>query len=171
MMVQGPWKLGDLKLFGDKLDYGVIAPPLADSGAKPANWIHGDIQIIPKGCKDPAAAADFVFFTGGVNDPAGYAQRVTWGNRPINIPVSKTVLKEPSFQNVVQNFPGFQTYIDALFNSERVGSPPIMPAAAFYADRLQSTVQQVMLMQTQPKPALQSLAEQVQQQLQMMGET
>jgi multiple sugar transport system substrate-binding protein len=171
MMVQGPWKLGDLKLFGDKLEYGVIAPPLSDSDAKPANWIHGDIQIIPKGCKDPAAAADFVFFTGGVNDPAGYAQRVTWGNRPINIPVSKTVLKEPSFQSVVQNFPGFQTYIDALFNSERVGSPPVMPAAAFYADRLQSTVQQVMLMQTQPKPALQSLAEQVQQQLQMMGET
>jgi hypothetical protein len=100
MMVQGPWKLGDLKLFGDKLDYGVIAPPLSDSDAKPANWTHGDIQIIPKGCKDPAAAADFVFFTGGVNDPAGYAQRVTWGNRPINIPVSKTVLKEPTFHSV-----------------------------------------------------------------------
>ena len=170
MMVQGPWKLGDLKLFGDKLEYGVIAPPLEDSGAKSANWIHGDIQIIPKGCKDPKAAADFVFFTGGVNDPEGYAQRVTWGNRPINIPVSKRVLKEASFQKVVQDYPGFQTYIDALFNSSQVGSPPVMPAAAFYADRMQSTVQQVMLMQAQPKAALQSLTEQVQQQLQMMGE-
>jgi multiple sugar transport system substrate-binding protein len=171
MMVQGPWKLGDLKLFGSKLDYGVIAPPLADANGKPANWIHGDIQIIPKGCKDPGAAADFVFFTGGVNDPDGYAQRVTWGNRPINIPVSKTVLKEPGFQKVVQNYPGFQTYIDALFNSSQVGSPPVMPAAAFYADRLQSTVQQVMLMQSQPQAALQSLTDQVQQQMQMMGES
>jgi hypothetical protein len=35
---------------------------------------------------------------------------------------------------------------------------------------MQSTVQQVMLMQAQPKAALQSLTEQVQQQLQMMGE-
>lgn len=170
MMIQGPWKLGDLKLFGDKVDYGVIAPPLADSDAKSANWIHGDIQIIPKGCKDPGAAADFVFFTAGVNDSQGYAQRVTWGNRPINVPVSKRILKEPSFQKVVQDYPGFQTYIDALFNSERIGSPPVMPAAAFYADRLQSAVQQVMLMQTEPKAALQSLAEQVQQQLQMMSE-
>jgi multiple sugar transport system substrate-binding protein len=170
MMMQGPWKLGDLKLFGDKLEYGVIAPPLADSGAKSANWIHGDIQIIPKGCKDPKAAADFVFFTGGVNDPEGYAQRVTWGNRPINIPVSKKILKEASFQKVVHDYPGFQTYIDALFNSSQIGSPPVMPAAAFYADRMQSTVQQVMLMQAQPKAALQSLTEQVQQQLQMMGE-
>jgi multiple sugar transport system substrate-binding protein len=170
MMMQGPWKLGDLKLFGKTLDYAVIAPPLAESDSKPGNWIHGDIQIIPKGCKDPGAAADFVFFTGGVKDPEGYAQRVTWGNRPINIPVSKSVLKVPSFQKVVQDFPGFQVYIDALFNAERIGSPPVMPAAAFYADRLQSTVQQVMLMQTQPKPALQSLSEQVQQQMQMMGE-
>jgi multiple sugar transport system substrate-binding protein len=169
MMVQGPWKLGDLKLFGNKVDYGVAVPPLADSAGKPANWIHGDIQIIPKGCKDPQAAADFVFFTGGVNDAEGYAERVTWGNRPINIPVSKTVLKEPMFQKVVQDYPGFQTYIDALFNAERVGSPPVMPAAAFYADRLQSTVQQVMLLQAQPKLALQSLTDQVQQQMQMMG--
>ena len=151
MMVQGPWKLGDLKLFGDKLGLRSDCASPIGLDAKPGNWIHGDIQIIPKGCKDPAAAADFVFFTGGVNDPEGYAQRVTWGNRPINIPVSKTVLKEPSFQRVVQNFPGFQTYIDALFNSERVGSPPVMPAAAFYADRLQSTVQQVMLMQDRAK--------------------
>jgi len=169
MMMQGPWKLGDLKLFGNGLDYGVVAPPLADSAAQRANWIHGDIQIIPKGCRDPRAAADFVFFTGGVNDPEGYAQRVIWGNRPINIPVSKKVLKQPSFQKVVQDYPGFQTYIDAFFNAERVGSPPVMPAAAFYADRLQSVVQQVMLMETQPQTALQSLKAQVQQQMQMMG--
>jgi len=147
----------------------VVAPPLADSAAKRANWIHGDIQIIPKGCRDPRAAADFVFFTGGVNDPEGYVQRVTWGNRPINIPVSKKVLKQPSFQKVVQDYPGFQAYIDAFFNAERVGSPPVMPAAAFYADRLQSVVQQVMLMETQPQTALQSLKAQVQQQMQMMG--
>jgi multiple sugar transport system substrate-binding protein len=171
MMIQGPWKLGDLKLFGNTLDYGVIAPPQKDADAKPGNWIHGDIQIIPKGCKDPGAAADFVFFTGGVKDPEGYAQRVTWGNRPINIPVSKSVLKVPSFQKVLQDFPGFQIYIDALFNAGQIGSPPVMPAAAFYADRLQSTVQQVMLLQTEPKTALQSLTEQVQQQMQMMGET
>jgi multiple sugar transport system substrate-binding protein len=169
MMVQGPWKLGDLKLFGNRLDYGVVPPPLAESNAKLANWIHGDIQIIPKGCRDPKAAADFVFFTGGVNDPEGYAQRVTWGQRPINIPVSKSVLNQPSFKKVVQDYAGFQTYFDALFNAELVGSPPVMPAAAFYADRLQSVVQQVMLMQAEPKAALGSLAEQVQQQLQMMA--
>lgn len=169
MMMQGPWKLGDLKLFGNKLDYGVTTPPLAESGAPRANWIHGDIQVIPKGCKDPRAAADFVFFTGGVNDPEGYAQRVVWGNRPINIPVSKAVFSQPTFQKVVHNYPGFQTYIDALFEAQRLGSPPVMPASAFYADRLDSIVQQVMLMQVQPKAALESLTSQVGQQTEMMG--
>ena len=65
MMVQGPWKLGDLKLFGDKLNYGVVAPALADSDAKPANWIHGDIQIIPKGCKDPKLPRILFFLPAG----------------------------------------------------------------------------------------------------------
>jgi multiple sugar transport system substrate-binding protein len=169
MMMQGPWKLGDLKLFGNKLDYGVITPPLTESGAPGANWIHGDIQVIPKGCKDPRAAADFVFFTGGVNDPEGYAQRMVWGDRPINMPVSKAVLTQPTFQKVVQNYPGFQIYIDALFKAKRLGSPPVIPAAAFYADRLDSVVQQVMLMQVQPKTALESLTVQVQQQTEMLG--
>ena len=162
---QGPWKLGDIKKFGEaEFRYGVVPPPRA--GEEPqANWTWGDIQIIPRGSKDPAAAAEFVKFTAGVNDPEGYAQRVVWGNRPINVPVSRQVLEVPSFQQVVRDYPGFQTFIDSLLAAERVGSPPVMPAAAYLDDRLVATVERVMLLEAEPQAALDELTEDVQQEL------
>jgi multiple sugar transport system substrate-binding protein len=169
MQVQGPWKLGDIKNFGEGFQYTVVAPPVASAEAGPANWIWGDIQVIPKGSKDPAAAAEFVQFTAGVNDPEGYAKRVTWGDRPINIPVSSSVLTVPSFQQVVADFPGFQTFIDSLFNASRVGSPPVMPAAAYYNDRLSSTVESLMLLESEPQAALDDLTADVQKELDRAG--
>jgi multiple sugar transport system substrate-binding protein len=163
---QGPWKLGDIKKFADpSFQYGVVRPPLAAAGEAASNWTWGDIQLIPKGSKDPAAAAEFVQFTAGVNDAEGYAQRVVWGDRPINVPVSRTVLQVPSFQAVVQNYPGFQTFIDALLGAQRVGSPPVMPAAAFYNDRLTAMMDRVMLLQQEPQAALDQLTEDVQAEL------
>lgn len=165
MQDQGPWKLGDIKKFGDpNFRYGVVPPPRA--GEEPrANWTWGDIQIIPRGSKDPAAAAEFVKFTAGVDDPEGYAQRVVWGNRPINVPVSRQVLEVPSFQKVVEEYPGFQTFIDSLLEAGRVGSPPVMPAAAYYDDRLVATVERVMLLQAEPRAALDELTADVQSEL------
>lgn len=165
MQISGPWKLGDIKNFGEGFQYVVVPPPVADTEVGQANWIWGDIQIIPKGTKDAAAAAEFVQFTAGVNDPEGYAKRVTWGNRPINIPVSSSVLQEPSFQEVVNNFPGFQEFIDSLFNAKKVGSPPVMPTAAYYSDRLTSTVESLMLLESEPQSALDSLTKDVQKEL------
>jgi multiple sugar transport system substrate-binding protein len=165
MQDQGPWKLGDIKKFGEaEFRYGVVPPPRA--GEEPqANWTWGDIQVIPRGSKDPAAAAEFVKFTAGVNDPEGYAERVVWGNRPINVPVSRQVLEVPSFQQVVAEYPGFQTYIDSLLNAGRVGSPPVMPAAAYLDDRLVATVESVMLLQNEPQAALDELTADVQAEL------
>jgi len=165
MQIQGPWKLGDLKLFGEGFEYNVVPPPRVTEEAPLSNWTWGDIQVIPRGSKDPAAAAEFVQFTAGVNDPEGYAERVVWGHRPINIPVSAAVLENPVFQEVVGNYPGFQTFIDSLLTSENVGSPPVMPAAAFYSDRLMSAVEQVMLLQTEPQAALDRVTTEVQREL------
>lgn len=166
MQIQGPWKLGDIKKFGDpNFAYGVVRPPLADAEAQPANWTWGDIQVIPTGSKDPAAALEFVKFTAGVNDPDGYARRCTWGERPINVPVSRAVLEVPSFQQVVASHPGFDVFIDALLNGERIGSPPVMPAAAFFTDRLAAATDSVMLLQAEPGPALDDLDQSVQSEL------
>jgi multiple sugar transport system substrate-binding protein len=169
MMAQGPWKLGDIKKFADpSFQYGVVRPPLATPESPPANWTWGDIQVIPEGAKDPSASAEFIRFTAGVNDPEGYATRCTWGGRPINIPVSRSVLEVPAFQQVVNDYPGFQTFIDALLSGQRVGSPPVMPAAAFYSDRMAAMLDRVMLLQEEPQPALDGLTEEVQRELERM---
>jgi len=170
MQIQGPWKLGDIKKFGPaEFRYGVVRPPLADEGAQAANWTWGDIQIIPRGTEHPAEALEFVNFTAGVGDPEGYAQRVTWGNRPINVPVSRQVLEVPSFKQVVADYPGFDVFIDALLNGERIGSPPVMPSAAYYADRLAAAVERVMLLEQEPQAALDELTEDVQADLDARG--
>jgi multiple sugar transport system substrate-binding protein len=169
MQMQGPWKLGDLKNFGSELQFGVVAPPVPEAGMPTANWTWGDIQIIPNGVKDPAAAAEFVLFTGGVNDPEGYIKRVTWGERPINVPVSQQMIEDPAFQEIVTEFPGFQTFIDSLLKADKVGSPPVMAASAFYSDRLNSAVEKVMLLQAEPQAALDGVTAEVQKQLETMG--
>jgi multiple sugar transport system substrate-binding protein len=165
IQAQGPWKLGDIHKFAENFEYNVVPPPRETKGAPLSNWTWGDIQVIPNGSKDPSAAAEFVLFTAGVNDPEGYAERVVWGNRPINIPVSPQVLEYPAFQEVVANYPGFQTFIDSLLNADNVGSPPVMPAAAFYENRMTAAIEAVMLQVTEPQEALDSLNEEVQRQL------
>ncbi len=166
MQVQGPWKLGDIRKFGDPtFEFGTAPLPRETAESPNANWTWGDIQIIPEGSSDADAAAEFVMFTAGVGDPEGYAQRCTWGGRPINVPVSLSVLEVPEFQKVVADYPGFDVFIESLLNSERVGSPPVMPAAAFYNNRLTSTVEQVLLLQAEPEEALNQLTEDVQREL------
>ncbi len=165
MQIQGPWKLGDIKQFGEGFPYSVVAPPLAVTGMPTSNWTSGDIQVIPNGSKDPSAAAEFVQFTAGVNDAEGYAQRVVWGGQPINIPVSSSVLQVPAFQEVVAAYPGFQTFIDSLLTAQNVASAPVMPSAALYADRLTSAIEQVMLLQIEPQEALDALTADVQKDL------
>jgi multiple sugar transport system substrate-binding protein len=169
MQMNGPWKLGDLKNFGGDVQFGVVPPPVPEAGMPTANWTWGDIQIIPNGVKDPAAAAEFVLFTGGVNDPEGYVERVTWGDRPINVPVSQQVIEDPAFQEIVAAFPGFDVFVDALLNADRVGSPPVMAAAAFYSDRMTAMLEKVLLLQQEPQAALDALTAEVQRQLETMG--
>ena len=169
MLTEGPWKLGDIKKYADpSFQYGVVRPPLATPESPAANWTWGDIQVIPEGAKDAAAAAEFIRFTAGVNDPEGYASRCTWGNRPINIPVSRAVLEVPAFQEVLAAYPGFQTFIDSLLTSERVGSPPVMPAAAFYNDRMAAMMDRVMLLEEEPQAALDGLTDEVQGEIDRM---
>ena len=166
IQTQGPWKLGDIRKFGDpNFEYGVVAPPRETADSPSGNWTWGDIQIIPSGSKDPAAAAEFVQFTAGVGDPEGYAQRVVWGERPINVPVSQSVLEVESFQKVVADYPGFNVFIESLLGADRVGSPPVMPAAAFYSDRMTATVERVLLLEEEAQPALDKLTEDVQREL------
>jgi multiple sugar transport system substrate-binding protein len=169
MQMNGPWKLGDLKNFGSDIQFGVVPPPVPEAGMPTANWTWGDIQIIPNGAKDPAAAAEFVLFTGGVNDPEGYVERVTWGDRPINVPVSQQVIDNPAFQEIVTAFPGFDVFVDALLSADIVGSPPVMAASAFYSDRMTAMLEKVLLLQQEPQAALDALTAEVQRQLETMG--
>lgn len=66
MIVQGPWLANFINLYRPGLDYGVVpAPPPSEllDPANPYGLLEADVLIIPRGCKDPEAAFEFVRFT------------------------------------------------------------------------------------------------------------
>ncbi|MBS0197644.1 MAG: ABC transporter substrate-binding protein [Planctomycetes bacterium] len=66
MVVQGPWLANIIKLYNDKLDYGVAPFPVAegmfDKNA-PMGLIDTDTLVIPRGVKNPEASMEFVAYT------------------------------------------------------------------------------------------------------------
>lgn len=66
MIVQGPWIANFMRLYAPKLDYGCapvpVAEPLYDAEA-PLGMLEADVLMIPRGCRHPEAAYEFLCFT------------------------------------------------------------------------------------------------------------
>jgi ABC-type glycerol-3-phosphate transport system substrate-binding protein len=66
MIVQGPWLANFINRYSPGLDYGVAPVPVAPELVDPANpygLLEADVLIIPRGCRNPEAAFEFVRFT------------------------------------------------------------------------------------------------------------
>ncbi len=73
MVIQGPWLANVINAHGPKdangkplIDYGVMPAPVIPSLVDPRNpvgLVEGDVLVIPKGCKHPREAMEFIAFT------------------------------------------------------------------------------------------------------------
>lgn len=90
---------------------------------------------------------------------------LTWGNRPINVPVTTKILDYEPFKKLVADNPGFQEMIDMFLKGDRVGLPPKMPVGTFYADRLGAARDKIRLLEATPAEALKQVTEEVQKEL------
>lgn len=66
MIVQGPWLANFINRYRPALDYGVCPAPVDAAILDPANprgLLEADVLIIPRGCRHPEEAFEFVRFT------------------------------------------------------------------------------------------------------------
>lgn len=165
--VGGPWKIGDFKKYaGSDFEYG-IAPAVNPPGMTGVStYSYGDFTVVPKGAPDPVASWQFVKYTGGLGGTIeDYFKVLTWGNRPINVPVTTKILDYEPFKKLVADNPGFQEMIDMFLKGDRVGLPPKMPVGTFYADRLGAARDKIRLLEATPAEALKQVTEEVQKEL------
>jgi multiple sugar transport system substrate-binding protein len=62
MIVQGPWLASFIRLYAPALDYGAVPVPVAAGleDGPPRGLVEADVLMIPRGCKQPEAALEFV---------------------------------------------------------------------------------------------------------------
>ena len=166
MQVHGPWKLGDIRKYGDPhFKWGVIAPPAPQGEQSPATWSWGDMNIVAKGTKYPKDAATLVLFLSGVGDPEGYAKRVHFDGetyRPINVPVSLKTLDDPFTKKMIEDFPGYDVFINTLLQGKHIEYAYPMPVWSTYSDRFTAAEDKGRLMEQTPKEALDAVTTEVQ---------
>jgi ABC-type glycerol-3-phosphate transport system substrate-binding protein len=66
MVLQGPWLANMIKQFVPDMDYSVVPMPVAASvrdDASPIALVDTDVLCIPRGCKHPREAMEFIAFT------------------------------------------------------------------------------------------------------------
>jgi multiple sugar transport system substrate-binding protein len=161
---QGPWHLGDIYEYKNDLQYRVWPLPRPAGMQGKGMSTGGDIPVIPVGAKHPEASFRWARYLSGVDNPEVYATLWTVGLRP-HMPISEEVARGPAFQKVYEMFPGFDVFVDDFFGADWWAPPAKLPVAEFYSDRLNSNVEQAMLLQVTPEQALESTQDEVSDEL------
>jgi multiple sugar transport system substrate-binding protein len=166
--VGGAWKLGDYKKYaGEKgFNFGIVPVPNPTGMTGKATYSYGDFTVVPKGTKHPQEAWKFVKFTGGLGGSLDdYYKTLTWGDRPINVPVTTKMLDYEPFKKIMADYPGFQEMVDLFLKGDRVMLPPKMPVGQFYSDRLDSARDKIRLLEGEPAETLKGVSDEVQKEL------
>jgi multiple sugar transport system substrate-binding protein len=166
--IGGPWKLGDFRKYAppEGFEYGIIPAPNPPGMTGVATYSYGDFTVVPKGTKHPKEAWLFVKYTGGLGGTLeDYFKVLTWGNRPINVPVTLKILDYEPFKKLVADYPGFQEMIDMFLKGDRVAFPPKMPVGTFYQSRLNAARDRIRLLEQTPEEAMNQVTEEVQKEL------
>jgi multiple sugar transport system substrate-binding protein len=165
--VGGAWKLGDFAKYAEEgFSYGIIPAPTPGGSGELTTYSYGDLTVVPTGTKHPAEAWQFVKYTGGLGGTLDdYFTVLTWGNRPINVPVTNQMLEHEPFVKMLDEYPGFREMVEMFLNGDRVLFPPEMPVGTFYEQRLNAARDNIRLLEGTPQEILDQVTDEVQQEL------
>jgi len=144
-------------------DYGVVPLPTPPGGKKNAGWVNGNFFLVPRGSNNPAGAWAFMkFWSGFGGNESAAAEACAAGGW---IPASQQVVRQPAFQEYLQQQPMFETFVELAGSPNQVTIPPV-PVAAFYQSEVIRAAEAAMYLGKSPEAVLQQAAEEVRRQLQ-----
>jgi len=168
--VNGPWELGTIKRTapqGFKYNVGVLPAP--SGGPQPFTWTYGDIPVVPAGAKNKKDAGTFVQYLTGFGGEDAYADLFI--NGLPHCPISKKIVDSGKFDKVIQNYPGYKTFLDTVFNAKSYLFPPKIPTAAYYDQRMRAHVDEAVLGSLTSKEAMDKTTQEAQAELDKWNST
>jgi multiple sugar transport system substrate-binding protein len=161
MLVDGQWRVEDMRKFAPRMEYQVTPIPYPPGGRPKASWVNGNFMIVPRGAKHPREALEFAKFWAGWGNEAVGAEIATMAGW---IPAGPSVARQPAYQAYMKRNPHFRTWLEVA-GSPNVRITPVIPVQAFYWDRLQAAEEAALRLQKTPQEALDQCTYEVQREL------
>ena len=103
--------------------YGVVPLPPPAAGVADAGWVNGNFFVVPRGAKNPRGAWAFMKFWSGFDGHEAEAARACaaggW------IPASRHVVRHPTFQQYLDRYPMFRTFVELAGSPRQVPTPAV----------------------------------------------
>jgi multiple sugar transport system substrate-binding protein len=170
LMLDGQWRVAELDEHnrqalaagGTPIDYGVAPLPTPPSGRDRAGWVNGNFFVVPRGCRNPQGAWEFMKFWSGFGgheaEAAISAAAGGW------VPASRYVVEQPAFDNYLRQHPQFRLFVDLAQSPNQVPTPTI-PVQAYFFERVNHAVEEALSLAKSPQQALDEATRDVQQRL------
>jgi multiple sugar transport system substrate-binding protein len=134
IVLDGEWRVSQLKKYAPNLDYRVEPLPPASGGKPLSSFTVTNFLTIPAGAKHPDGAWAFIKYWYGLDDPASAAAFFTsfsW------LPTSPTMAASPVYRAYLKANPQFGAFVRLAASPNLVATPPV-PYQNFLMDRVTS---------------------------------
>lgn len=162
MMMDGQWRIPELDRSKPPLDYGVVPLPFPKGGKPNAGWVNGNFFVVPRGCRNPLGAWEFMKFWSGFGGNERHAAiTATSGGW---IPASRKVVVEPAFQDFLEQHPKFRIFVELADSPDQIPTPPV-PIQSYFFERLNRAAEEALSLSKTPKQALDDTNKDIQRRL------
>lgn len=151
MQITGDWVINQMETYAPDADYGITFIPVPAAGDQPSTWAGGWSVVMPQGAQNPEEAMEFMRYIAGEEGQRTYVQESR------HLPTWQALLEEDIFDER-----------HVFFSQELLPiakNRPPLPVGALYWDQLTTAWQAVYLNEEEPGPALQSVKERVNSEL------
>lgn len=170
LMLDGQWRIAELDEareqaldeVQDPIDYGVVPLPAPPGGRENAGWVNGNFFVVPRGCKNPKGAWEFMKFWSGFGgherDAAITAASGGW------IPASRQVVAQREFQQYLHQHPNFRLFVDLAGRPHQIPTPAV-PVQAYFYERVNLAAEKALSLTKTPRQALDDATRDIQARL------
>jgi len=170
LMMDGQWRVAELDEYNvraaaegrETIGYGVVPLPAPSNGRDRAGWANGNFFVVPRGCRNPQGAWEFMKFWSGFggNEEQAAITAAAGGW----IPASRRVVERAAFQKYLQQHPDFRLFVE-LAESPHQQPTPAIPVQAYFYERVNLAAEEALSLSKSPQTALDDATRDVQARL------